>query len=322
MLLLISLALAVIINFIHGKFSWPLIKIAALNSIALGASVLLNIFICSILVSKIRLFFLYAVSIVLMSAICISGFIYILILEPFFLLYGADRLWSYFLINFLFALSLIIISNGFLIYQDAFERKNRVLFQERLLRRQMEEQLYHSKINPHFLFNSLNLLVTLLPDTQKAEEALITLSELLRFHLSQFDHSLISLSLELENVEKYIYLQKLRFQKRLNYQFTGTMQGDIPPLIIQPLVENSIKHNIRNVESLRIDIETSLSDEKLVLVVRDSCLCLQDGMIGKGSGLSVTRKRIELAGGEMKILNGYIILIIPQSLNKEIGTEI
>ncbi|MBN2441945.1 MAG: histidine kinase [Spirochaetales bacterium] len=304
--------LALIINFMHGKFSGRLIKISFINSIALAGGVLINLFITGNLIPRVKTRYIFLISLCIIAGVSISGFLYIFILEPFFLLYGSNLIKSYFLINFVFALSLTIISSGFLIYQQKLIEKEKIINKERILRKEMENRLYNARINPHFLFNSLNLMISLLPTPEKAEEALTTLSHILRYHLDASAKDTVSLSSELESVKKYLYLQKLRFEERLTYQISEKCDGIIPPLIIQPLVENSVKHNLEKIKHITITIDVYKTDTTIVIHIKDSCEAVTEGMIGKGTGLIITKKRVELAGGSFSIQDGGIILEIPR----------
>ena len=129
-LVITGFMLALIINFMYGKFSGRLIKISLINSIALAAGVFLSLFITRLLVFRIKPGYIFLISFGLIAAVSISGFLYIFILEPFFFLYGSNLINSYFLINFVFALSLTIISSGFLIYQQRILEKEKVIYKE------------------------------------------------------------------------------------------------------------------------------------------------------------------------------------------------
>lgn len=104
-----------------------------------------------------------------------------------------------------------------------------------------------AQINPHFLFNSLNSLMSLLDNNPKAEQYVQDLSEYLRYVLLSNTQDAVELQVELENLEKYIHLQKLRFGENLNVEFTiseESLKLFIPPLVLQMLFDNCLKHNI------------------------------------------------------------------------------
>ncbi len=107
--------------------------------------------------------------------------------------------------------------------------------------------LLKAQINPHFLFNSLTSLMSLLEENTKAEKYVHILSEYLRYVLMENTHEIVSLQQELMNVENYSFLQKIRFENNLQIHIhvaDSVMQKKIPPLVLQMLVENCIKHNV------------------------------------------------------------------------------
>ena len=103
-------------------------------------------------------------------------------------------------------------------------------------------------VNPHFLFNTLNTIarVAYYEKSRKTEELIYCLSDLLRYNLKQ-DNELHPLSEELENIKKYLYIQKIRFKDRLEYEINipdEMQQYQIPNMILQPLVENALLHGV------------------------------------------------------------------------------
>ncbi len=108
------------------------------------------------------------------------------------------------------------------------------------------------QINPHFMFNSLNNIRGLmLEDVEKSREMLTKLSEILRYSLTKNNINAISVREELEVVDNYIDLSRIQFENRL--EFNKNVEGDtldmqIPPMIIQLLIENAIKHGISNLK--------------------------------------------------------------------------
>ena len=106
------------------------------------------------------------------------------------------------------------------------------------------------QINPHFMFNSLNnIRALILEDKNKARDMITRLSEMLRYSLANNSVNTIKLSEELEMVENYIALSKIQLEDRLHYSFEineELLSIEIPPMIIQMLVENAVKHGISN----------------------------------------------------------------------------
>lgn len=121
-----------------------------------------------------------------------------------------------------------------------------------------------NQVNPHFLFNSLNALSSLVYDNQdKAVEFIRKLSQVYRYVLESMDDEVVTLKQEMDFVKNFVFLQKIRFGDNLNI---GISEGEpdlfVPPLALQLLVENAIKHNvISEKDPLTIDIE----------ILNDSC---------------------------------------------------
>lgn len=120
------------------------------------------------------------------------------------------------------------------------------------------------QINPHFLFNGLNNIRSLIrQDTEKAIEMVTALAEVLRFSLKSHKHDKINLRQEIEIVENFISLASLQFDERLKFTMhvdTLAYQAFIPPMCIQILVENALKHGIDNIKNggeLQLNIHTN-----------------------------------------------------------------
>ena len=105
-----------------------------------------------------------------------------------------------------------------------------------------------ARINPHFLFNTLNSIASLITeDPARAEEATLQLSSLFRYALQANTRSLVTVDEELTIVRRYLEIEKIRLGERLRYEITMAPElsrQEIPPLLLQPLVENAIKHGI------------------------------------------------------------------------------
>jgi LytS/YehU family sensor histidine kinase len=104
-----------------------------------------------------------------------------------------------------------------------------------------------AQINPHFLFNSLNSLTTMVEDNKPVVDYIQNLSELLRYMLKSGEKELVLLREEVSIMNSYIRLQKMRFPETLNIKVDipeSFYHFAVPPLVLQMLVENSIKHNI------------------------------------------------------------------------------
>ena len=139
-----------------------------------------------------------------------------------------------------------------------------------------------AQLQPHFLFNSLNAIAALLRrDPRLAETTLVALSELLRLALSQSERQEAALREELEFVQRYLEIQQTRFGDKLRVeQDIEPLALDcmVPTLVMQPLVENAIRHGIEPAEKAGVvRVSASRKDGKLVLTVEDDGVGLASG---------------------------------------------
>ncbi len=305
--LLVGGIISLIIGLTYDQFIWISPGVTIVDSLSLGIAVLLSLYFTRYLVETTKnVLLILLLSFGLVFGAGIITFSAFFLYNPTIFLYSDNRTVTYLLINLLFFISINIIANGSVIFQQTILEKEKALNEEKVLKAQMELKLLTSKINPHFLFNSLNLMVSLLKTPDIAETVLINLSEILRYQLDFSDAKTVPLETELKAVEKYLSIQKMRFGHKLTYHIDRDITGDIPPLIIQPLVENSIKHNIDDAERLHIDLKVARVDNQVVITVVDSLAKLGPEMLDKGVGLTVTKKRIEHSGGTFSIKNGGI----------------
>jgi two-component system, LytTR family, sensor kinase len=143
---------------------------------------------------------------------------------------------------------IIVLIAGYAELREAMRQRElrQAQLETRLASAELEK--LRMQIQPHFLFNTLQAAITLVQeDPRAAEDVLLRLSELLRISLDQMDSHEIPLSRELEFVDLYTGIQKRRFGDRLSVEIhadPGTLNSLVPPLILQPLVENAIQHGI------------------------------------------------------------------------------
>ena len=245
-----GLLLSFVICFILKDFTWGFVRMALVNSFILGLALIGGCYFSQRLVFKIKIAYIAALSFCLVLGIGIISFFIVLFLEPTLFIYYNRGVFSFLFINFLFIITLHIIGSGLIIYREIMVEKEKTIGIEKTLKNQMEMKLLSSRINPHFLFNTLNMLLTLLKQPEKAESAILNLSDLLRVNLEQSDKMSIPIKEELTNVKKYLEIQKLRFGEKLHYEIKSDCDFSIPPIIIQPIIENSIKHAMPNVSLL------------------------------------------------------------------------
>lgn len=187
-------------------------------------------------------------------------------------------------------------------------------YRERLLESsQLEARLAQSRLqvlkmqlHPHFLFNTLNAISELIhKDPESADRMLTDLSDLLRLSFENLEVQEISLKQELEFLEKYLEIEQMRFHDRLSVNMhipPDVLDASVPNMILQPLVENAIKHGIAPRSSGgRIDINAARSNGHLEIEVSDDGLGVPFGdlqNLPEGVGLSNTRRRLRHLYGD------------------------
>ncbi|SDK85551.1 Histidine kinase [Catalinimonas alkaloidigena] len=183
---------------------------------------------------------------------------------------GADLLYS----GFLYALSLGLIA-GLDVYHRLKDRSLHALELENRLT-QAQLQALRIQMNPHFLFNALNT-ITMMVRARKNPEAvnmIVGLSDMLRSSLSRETRPFVTLREEMALVEQYLTIEAVRFQDRLTIEYdiaAETLPLQVPPLVLQPLVENAFKHGIaKTLDHATLRIATSVRGQQLVLEVFNS----------------------------------------------------
>jgi LytS/YehU family sensor histidine kinase len=301
-----GLLLSLVICFILQDFTWGFVRIALINSFILGLALIGSCYLSQRLAFKIKTYYIFAITLSLVLGVSIISLLIVVFIEPTVFIYYDRGAYSFLFVNFLFIIALHIICSGLIIYREIMVEKEKAIGNERYLKNQMEMKLLSSRVNPHFLFNTLNMILTLLKEPLKAENAILNLSDLLRENLERSEKTSIPVKEELSNVIKYLEIQKLRFGEKLNFEIKGEADFSIPPLIIQPLVENSIKHNMQNVSHLTIEIQLSREKARNSILIIDSEKAMHSSMLNQGQGLTITRKRIENSNGTFLIKNGGI----------------
>lgn len=154
-----------------------------------------------------------------------------------------------------------------------------------------------ARIRPHFLFNSMNVIASLTRiDPAKAEEAIEDLSDLIRATLDTKDE-LIPLAIELENGKRYLSIEQLRLGERLQLDWQideNALAIQVPPLSVQPLLENAVYHGIQMVpEGGTVVVKASLVDKSLLIEVTNP-LYKSGEHRGNGIALDNIRQRLEV----------------------------
>jgi LytS/YehU family sensor histidine kinase len=175
---------------------------------------------------------------------------------------------------------------------------------------ELEMEVLRSQMNPHFIFNSLSSINRFILQNNKtqASEYLTKFSKLMRLILENSQVPLITLESELESLKLYLDLEALRFNYRFGYKISVAPETDtsvlkVPPLIMQPYVENAIWHGLMHKEEKgQLDIEISREDEHLFVRITDdgvgrkqsASFRSKSATLHKPMGLRITEERIAM----------------------------
>jgi LytS/YehU family sensor histidine kinase len=159
-----------------------------------------------------------------------------------------------------------------------------------------------AQINPHFIFNSLNNIRSLIiEDAEKARQMIIHLSDLLRYSIQFTNQEKVTIENEMAVVKDYLELESIQFEERLHYDIRvdrKALEIKIPPMSIQLLVENAIKHGISTLpKGGEISISVNYSTEGLEVAVENTGE-LQETSNGTGIGIKNANERLKLLFGE------------------------
>jgi integral membrane sensor domain MASE1 len=184
----------------------------------------------------------------------------------------------------------ILAASGLLIGSGTEARWREKALQAEAATRKAELERLKAQVNPHFLFNCLTAIHSLIrTDSGAAEEGLTSLSSLLRKSLDVAKHPLIPLAEELEIIRDALRLQKMRYEDKAAEEFR------VPPMLLQPLVENAVKHGVSDGFG-RVDLSAVVHDGDLIVKVRNTAPEDSDPAKWQDSvGLASVRARIEEA---------------------------
>jgi two-component sensor histidine kinase len=161
--------------------------------------------------------------------------------------------------------------------------------------------LLRNQVSPHFLMNTLNNIHSLVDiNGEEAKESIIRLSKMMRYLLYETEAEKTTLKKEIEFLESYIKLMKLRFNDKVKIVLnlpTIIPERTIPPFLFTSLIENAFKHGVSYREDSFIDIDLMTDDERLILIIKNSKK--ETGMDKDFSGIGIenTRKRLHLLYG-------------------------
>lgn len=172
---------------------------------------------------------------------------------------------------------------------------------QKALLAQSEIKLLHAQVNPHFLFNALNTLKAVIRrDSAQAGQMVQYLSTFFRKNLKR-STDIVTLADELEHVNAYLYIEKVRFQEQLRVQIIvpdSLAHQRLPAFTLQPIVENAIKHGTSQLLGVgEITIRARREEHHLLLDIEDNAGLYQPGQQGSGLGMSLVDKRLRARFG-------------------------
>ncbi len=177
-----------------------------------------------------------------------------------------------------------------------------------------------TQVNPHFLFNSLNGIRTLVDlDPENAKEAITRLSSLLRGSLKMEKHKTVTLANELQTVNDYLAIEKIRFNERLNTHFDidpETLNTHLPPMMLQTLVENGIKHGISNLKNGGTIYVKTFNKNQNTIIQITNCGVYNPKHESAGLGIENTKERLRI------LFDDKAIFTIKNIENEKVLTEI
>ena len=231
---------------------------------------------------------------------------------------------------------IVLIAHAISYYRQFQDREIRATQLEAQLAKSHLQSL-KSQLQPHFLFNTMHSVSALmLTDVRAADRMITRLADLLRMNLESAGTQITTLRGELEFVNCYLEIEQIRFEERLSVSFDiapETLDAQVPLMLLQPVVDNAVKHGISHMLSGgKIRISSYLEDRDLKLEVRDNGpgFGSSDGNRGCGLGLKVTRERLETLYGTNQAIElesppdgGFTVLVtIPFRTDAETDRQI
>ena len=222
-----------------------------------------------------------------------------LVFKPYVLMHMGGQVigfWHYFVGTVFTSITFIFLSTALKFTTDWFlnERIQRDLENQRL---SAELSFLRSQINPHFLFNSLNSIYSLAYQrSETTPEAILKLSEIMRYMLYECNDNKVPLAKELQYLQNFIDLQKIRFGNKafIDFKIDGEVDGQqIVPLLLIPFIENAFKHGVANDPGTPIELLIEVNDQHLHFYIQNKKHSGNRDPLG-GIGLNNVTRRLDL----------------------------
>lgn len=233
-----------------------------------------------------------------------------------------------------FLIVFIVLLFGVIISLVSLRSKQNKLQQEHKSS-ELKQTLLRSQMNPHFIFNSFSIIQSYIYDNDKeaSSQFLVNFSRLIRMILENSSKEVIPLQDEVDILKRYLYVQKIRFEDRFQYEVVieeglkNELQNiQIPPMIAQPFIENAIEHSeLQKVKDGKIAISLSKKESLIEFIIQDNGIGFKEGQKRKNKShksmaIEITRERIDLLNRTFGV-NGYVEIIDLQEIEQH-GTRV
>jgi len=232
----------------------------------------------------------------------VFGSHFIMLLFAGNLLVYTQFFWNNIFINLTISLiifSVLLLFYYLIIYYNKY--KDNLFRKKQLIIDLKEQELVNlkAKINPHFLFNSLNSISYLVYENpEKAHHSIVQLSDYFRYSLSSTQEQFTSLEKEIANLERYLEIEKIRFEEKLVFEISideKCKNVNVPVLILQPLVENAIKHGVyESSEKVIISLNCENHPDFIKISLKNNFEKNEKKKKGQGYGLQYVANRLKL----------------------------
>lgn len=214
--------------------------------------------------------------------------------------------------------------------------KNKQLsLEKRQKEMELQQALLRTQMNPHFIFNTMSVIQSFIynEDIDNASKFLVNFSKLMRLILENSSKEFILLEKEMEINERYLELQKLRFDNRFDYEIVNKVDFpqkiSVPPMLVQPFIENAVEHaDLGKVPNGMVKITYEIKDDVFVFTIEDNGIGRKESqnrkLLGekdhKSMAISLTRNRIDLLNDKYK--NRGVLTIEDLDKENQVGTRV
>ncbi len=210
--------------------------------------------------------------------------------------------------RYIFKIWVDIFLSTIITFSTIRRKREQAEAEAKIARHEAESKFLRSQINPHFMFNNLNNIYTLAQlKSDKTPDAILRLSDLLRYVLYDSERKIVNLSQELDYLSQFIDLSLLKDEDRTNVKVDlKPCQSDlqIAPLILIPFVENAFKHsNVEDKQDGFIHISSSCHETRITLVIENSVSKEEQKNHISGVGLENVKRRLDLIYPNKHVLN-------------------